>query len=208
MPSTFERTEPSFRPAAPRGAQDTTSAAPGGGDQRDARVWPWAAAALCAALFAIPSALAVPERLAADAQRAAAQRSAALPAMTSTVSPGPVSGPAGEDLLVTGSIAASSAMPAPQTALRLFGVRLAGGESADMLWTHWSELRARFPGVLDGIGTAVRPLPGPASPQRFELMAGRFRNAAEAASLCGRLRAHDIACAVKDLEEIPAAPPA
>jgi len=118
------------------------------------------------------------------------------------------SAPRGDDTLVTGSITAPPAMPVAPPALRLFGVRLAGGESADLLWTHWSELKARFPGVLDGVDTAVRPLPGQASPHRFELMAGRFRNAAEAASLCGRLRAHDIACAVKDLEEVPAAPPA
>ncbi|MCZ8099939.1 MAG: hypothetical protein O9972_18740 [Burkholderiales bacterium] len=198
MTSTFQRTEPSFRPAQERPSQLAEApAAPRDGQS----AWPWAAAALCAAVFALPSAFAVPQRLAAEAKAHAA----VAPAPASASAPGV---PRSDDTLVTGSIAAPSTTPVAPPALRLFGVRLAGGDSADLLWTHWSELKARFPGVLDGVGTAVRPLPGQASPQRFELMAGRFRNAAEAASLCGRLRAHDIACAVKDLEEVPAAPPA
>lgn len=205
MTSTFERTEPSFRPVPARPPR----AVPAPAASRDAQsTWPWAAAALCAAVLALPSALAVPQRLAAEAKANVAASPLAPPSPASDGSGASRGAVPGDDSLVTGSVVASPAMSAPAPALRLFGVRLAGGESADLLWTHWSELKARFPGVLDGIGTAVRPLPGQASPPRFELMAGRFRNAAEAASLCGRLRAHDIACVVKDLEEVPGAPPA
>ncbi len=200
MSSTVQRTEPTFTPAKPR---SPTPDAPAGRSEGPG-LWPWAAASVCAIALAVPSLMAVPQRLAAE--RAAAV-SSVQPAPRATAPAKASAATATDaDVLVTGAIARPAVLQ-PPPALRLFGVRLAGGESADMLWTHWSELKARFPGVFDGVATAVRPAPGSTSPQRFELMAGRFRNAAEAASLCGRLRAHDIACAVKDLEEVPAPPP-
>jgi hypothetical protein len=145
MTSTFQRTEPSFRPAQERPSQLAQTPAA----SRDGQsAWPWAAAALCAAVFALPSALAVPQRLAAEAKAHAAP----APAPASASAPGV---PRSDDTLVTGSIAAPSTTPVAPPALRLFGVRLAGGDSADLLWTHWSELKARFAALrADG-----RPVP-------------------------------------------------
>lgn len=217
MSSTFQRTEPRFGPPP------ATPAAPEVASQRPSpRLWPWIVAAACAVAVSVPSLAVVPERLTALVAPVAVAVPAARPAPdrsrpTAQGEPEP---------LVTGTIVTGAAVAAPAVAapaamaaapaaatsppavLRLFGVRLAGGESADLLWTHWSELRTRFPGVLDGVGPAVRPLPAAATahPARFELMAGRYRNAAEAAALCGRLRAHDIPCSVRDLEDIPTGP--
>ena len=206
MSSTFQRTEPRFGPPLPEEAPAAVEQAP---TRASVRLWPWIAAAICAAAASVPSLAVVPERL-AGLQLTNLARPAAAPPVSPPAEHKPA--PADFDAMVTGSIVgattpASLLAPSSAPALRLFGVRLAGGESADLLWSHWSELKARFPGVFDGVGTAVRPIPGSTTPARFELMAGRYRNAAEAAALCGRLRAHDIPCAVRDLEDIPTGQP-
>lgn len=204
MSSTFQRTEPRFGPPLPA----TPAAAEHAPDRARPRLWPWIAAAICAVGASVPSLALVPERL-SRLPLAEMVRPVQAPVLAAPPARPPAQ--TDSDALVTGSVVAaapaSPLAPAPDPALRLFGVRLAGGESADLLWSHWSELKARFPGVLDGVGTSVRPVPGSATPTRFELMAGRFRNAAEAAALCGRLRAHDIPCAVRDLEDIPMSQP-
>jgi hypothetical protein len=182
MTSTFQRLEPSFGP--PRTAPAAPPLA-----ERPPALWPWLAAALASVALAVPTVV-------SGALRPQPEPAAAVKASTA-------------DPVTTGSILSPTrGMPMPDPVLRLFGVRLAGGESADLLWGHWSEVRDRFPGVLDGLGITVRPVAGAAGDKlRFELLAGRYRNAAEAAALCGRLRAHEIVCVVRELEQVPSGPP-
>ncbi|MHB2166170.1 hypothetical protein [Alsobacter sp. R-9] len=183
MTSTFQRLEPSFDPPrpAPVASPETVERLPA--------LWPWLAAAVASVALAVPTVV----------SGALRQQPEPPPAVKAPLA----------DPVTTGSILSPTrGMPMPDPVLRLFGVRLAGGESADLLWAHWGEVRERFPGVLDGLGITVRPATaGTADKPRFELIAGRYRNAAEAAALCGRLRAHEIVCAVRELEQVPSGPP-
>ncbi len=188
MTSIPRRTEPHFGPPpvdAVGAAQAETLRRP--------PLWPWLATAGLASAMALSSALAVPLRPLVGA-------SAGPQPQMRTAAANPVTPAPPDDEIVTGALPVRP-MPVPQ---RAFAVRVAGGDSADGLWGHLSDLKARFPGVMAEVPAAVRPVPSPGSKARYELLAGPYRNAAEAAMLCGRLRAHDIVCAVRDVED-PAA---
>ena len=75
-----------------------------------------------------------------------------------------------------------------------FGLRLAQGPSADALWARWSEIREHRPSVFASMEPTVRPAGG--DTPSFVLVIGAFRNAADAAGVCGVLRARLIDCEV------------
>lgn len=95
-----------------------------------------------------------------------------------------------------------SASPIPIAAAKapsrtLFGAELATGATADALRVQWQGLRARHASLLAGLESRQAP-PVPGTPatdnSRLRLLVGPFRNAADAARLCARLRAARASC--------------